>query len=130
MARLRHRDLLKVKAGLELVLSWSRPLVGVHKPSVGATAAPAGPFRGSAALRKSDDASLIPQTGSGEGGIRTLGEISGKTALSVHGVAQSGALDPKNGPIDPALASLIDAWPTLPEPIRAGILAMIRAAGG
>jgi hypothetical protein len=26
------------------------------------------------------------------------------------------------------LARVIDAWPTLPEPIRAGILAMVRAA--
>jgi len=28
------------------------------------------------------------------------------------------------------LAEVIDAWPTLPEPIRAGILAMIRSAAG
>jgi len=28
------------------------------------------------------------------------------------------------------LASIIDAWPKLPEPLRAGILAMVRAAGG
>jgi hypothetical protein len=28
------------------------------------------------------------------------------------------------------LAALIDAWPTLPEAIRAGILALVRAAGG
>jgi hypothetical protein len=31
---------------------------------------------------------------------------------------------------DPELTALIDAWPTLPEAIRAGISAMIRAAGG
>jgi hypothetical protein len=30
--------------------------------------------------------------------------------------------------IDPDLARLIDAWPTLPEAIRAGIIAMIQAA--
>jgi hypothetical protein len=29
---------------------------------------------------------------------------------------------------DPGLAAIIDAWPTLPEPIRAGILAMVKAA--
>jgi hypothetical protein len=28
----------------------------------------------------------------------------------------------------PNLAAVIDAWPTLPEPIRAGILAMAKAA--
>jgi hypothetical protein len=32
--------------------------------------------------------------------------------------------------IDPALAAIIDAWPKVPEAIRAGILAMVRAAGG
>jgi hypothetical protein len=30
--------------------------------------------------------------------------------------------------IDPDLARLIDAWPTLPEAIRTGILAMVTAA--
>ena len=30
---------------------------------------------------------------------------------------------------DPELAALIHAWPTLPEPIKAGILAMVRVAG-
>jgi len=29
----------------------------------------------------------------------------------------------------PELAELIQAWPTLPEPIRAGILAMVKATG-
>ena len=32
--------------------------------------------------------------------------------------------------IDPALASLIVAWPTLGDAILVGILAMVRAAGG
>jgi len=31
-------------------------------------------------------------------------------------------------PTDPDLAAIVTAWPTLPEPIRAGILAMVRAA--
>jgi hypothetical protein len=31
---------------------------------------------------------------------------------------------------DPELAALVDIWPTLPEAIRAGILAMVRAAVG
>ena len=33
-------------------------------------------------------------------------------------------------PKDPGLAAIIDAWPGLSEPIKAGILAMVRAAGG
>jgi hypothetical protein len=29
---------------------------------------------------------------------------------------------------NPDLAALVDAWPTLPEPIKAGILAMVKAS--
>jgi hypothetical protein len=46
------------------------------------------------------------------------------------GGAKSGALAPERPAIDPALAALIDAWPTLPEAIRAGIVALVRASGG
>jgi hypothetical protein len=28
------------------------------------------------------------------------------------------------------LQAIIDAWPTLPEALKAGILAMVKAAGG
>jgi hypothetical protein len=31
---------------------------------------------------------------------------------------------------DPDLARVIDAWPTLPEAIRAAVLALVTAAGG
>lgn len=30
---------------------------------------------------------------------------------------------------DPDLAALVDAWQRLPEPVRAGIVAMVKAAG-
>jgi len=33
-------------------------------------------------------------------------------------------------PVDSRLADLIDSWPTIPEPIRSGIVAMANAAGG
>jgi hypothetical protein len=32
--------------------------------------------------------------------------------------------------LPPDLAAVVFAWPTLPEPIRAGILAMINASSG
>jgi hypothetical protein len=66
---------------------------------------------------------------SGEEGIRTLPEISRKTALSSTDGAKSGALAGQAKPVDPDLASVIDTWPRLPKAIRAGIVAMIRAAG-
>jgi len=42
----------------------------------------------------------------------------------------SGAQTPPTPPADPALTRLVEAWPTLPDPIRAGILAMIDASAG
>jgi hypothetical protein len=42
--------------------------------------------------------------------------------------AKSGALEVIKPDIDPALASLIVAWPSLPEAIRAGVVAMVKAA--
>jgi hypothetical protein len=41
-----------------------------------------------------------------------------------------GAVAENLPPIDPGLAALIDAWPALPEAVKAGILAMVRATGG
>ena len=41
-----------------------------------------------------------------------------------------GAVGGNLGSIDPDLAVLIDAWATLPEPLKAGIVAMVKAAGG
>jgi len=35
-----------------------------------------------------------------------------------------------NAPNDPDLAALIAAWPDLPDPVRAGINAMVQAARG
>lgn len=37
---------------------------------------------------------------------------------------------PPTMPTDPGLAEVIAAWPDLPPAIRAGIVAMVKAAGG
>ena len=52
-----------------------------------------------------------------------------KQAIAETGGAESGALGGEFDPVDPDLAAVIEAWPKLPEAVRAGILAMVRAAG-
>jgi hypothetical protein len=63
-------------------------------------------------------------------GIEPLTDSSENSTNPDPSGAKSGALAPEKPAIDPALAALIDVWPALPEAIRAGILAMVRAAGG
>ncbi len=36
----------------------------------------------------------------------------------------------ENDPQDPDLRRLVEAWPTLPDPVRAGIVAMVEATAG
>jgi len=60
-------------------------------------------------------------------------EISGKDEDSPEGGAKSGAVGARaadSGCADPALVVILDAWPSLPEPLKAGILAMVRVATG
>lgn len=66
---------------------------------------------------------------SGEDRIRTPHENTGESTVSDQSGAESGAIDDESEPADPNLSAVIDAWPTLPGPIKAGILAMVRAAG-
>ena len=42
--------------------------------------------------------------------------------------AESAAFWPSNAPLDPALANLIDTWPTLPDEIKQRNLAIVRSA--
>jgi len=43
--------------------------------------------------------------------------------------APGAATEPKNVPIDPDLAAIIERWADLPEAVRAGMVAMVRAVG-
>ena len=60
-------------------------------------------------------------------GIEPIDNSQGNRGIFNEGGAESGALTVGNANIDPELASLIDAWPTLPDAIRVGIMAMVRA---
>ena len=57
-------------------------------------------------------------------------ENTEKTGVADESGAESGALDAENGPKDPDLGAIIDAWPRLPDAIKTGILAIIQGAEG
>jgi len=57
-------------------------------------------------------------------------ENIGKTAFPDAVGANEAAQETKLERLSPDLQALIDAWPALPDAIKAGILAMVRAAGG
>ena len=61
-------------------------------------------------------------------GLELSQESSENSIVDEQGGAESGALGAQNGPIGPDLAVVVEAWPGLPEAIKVGILAMIRAA--
>jgi hypothetical protein len=86
-----------------------------------------GPARGGrveASQEMRDPRGSVPRGfGGGAEEIRTPREIPGKTALPEPGGAKSGA-----PAADPDLTRILDAWPTLPEPIRRAILALIETA--
>ena len=54
---------------------------------------------------------------------------NGLADRSVRGGAESGALPAPKPECDPDLAMIVAVWPALPKPVRAGILAMVEAAG-
>lgn len=41
---------------------------------------------------------------------------------------ESGTLAADSTPVDPDLAEIASAWPTLPDAIKAGVMAMVKAA--
>jgi hypothetical protein len=91
---------------------------------------PIATFVGCGSFATLSDTQLFDaQSLSGEDRIRTPHENTGESTVSDQSGAESGAIDDESEPADPNLSAVIDAWPTLPGPIKAGILAMVRAAG-
>jgi hypothetical protein len=61
-------------------------------------------------------------------GIEPAPKSSGNSGGRDQSGAECGALAAPEASLDPDLAAVVDAWPTLPAAIKAGILAMIGAA--
>ena len=55
-------------------------------------------------------------------------DFTGNTGVSEKSCAESGAMGAENGPVDPDLAAVVAVWPTLPEPTRRKIVAMVQEA--
>ena len=51
-------------------------------------------------------------------------------AAESGGAAKCAANRDQRPPSDPDLALIIEAWPALPQPVKAGILAMVKASAG
>ena len=66
----------------------------------------------------------------GPQGFEQPAETPAKRGISETGGAKSGALSPVSTPIDPDLAAITAAWPELPAALKAGIVAMVKAATG
>ena len=73
----------------------------------------------------------------GEAGLEQTHDSLANSPIPTPCGAESGAVaaekplsQPEPVITDPTLAAVIVAWPTLPEPVKAGIVAMIRATVG
>jgi hypothetical protein len=60
-------------------------------------------------------------------GIELPAQITENIAISPKGGAKSGAVGAPNGKPDADLSEIVEAWPRLPETVKVGILAMLRA---
>ena len=83
-------------------------------------------------MRRAEGKGLEPSTGKPAPDFESVGnrEIPEKNGLFAFGAAVGAAAKPEMVAIDPDLREVIDAWSALPDAIKAGILAMVRAAGG
>jgi hypothetical protein len=57
-------------------------------------------------------------------------EKTGKNAGFANVAANLAAVETKPEALDADLAAVVKAWPMLPAAVKAGILAMVKAAGG
>jgi hypothetical protein len=58
-------------------------------------------------------------------GLESISKTTGKTVSRKSGGAESGAFSADSSKIDPDLARIVAAWPTLAEPIKRAILALV-----
>ena len=63
-------------------------------------------------------------------GLEQTADSPRRVQVSRTGGAKSGAVDRENVPIDPDLATVTDAWHSLPPDTRTAILAIVAAAQG
>ena len=84
-----------------------------------------------ARLARAEGKGLEPSTGYPAPDFESSGERENDegNAHSLGSAAQGAAVDVECSPVDANLQMVIDAWPALPESLRNGILAMVRASG-
>ena len=64
---------------------------------------------------------------SGEDRTRTTAENAGNATVQAESGAKYGALGAETPEMDTELQAIIDAWPSLSDDVKAGIMAMVRA---
>jgi hypothetical protein len=64
----------------------------------------------------------------GVAGLELPADSPGNQHIGDPSGAESGALGARKAASDAGLAVIVEAWPRLPEPTKAAILVMIRAA--
>jgi hypothetical protein len=80
---------------------------------------------------RSDQTQKIQADGEGFDAVSvTACADKGLPQSPIQGEAESEAVCPKCASIDPDLAAVVDAWPSLPATIKAGIVSMALGTGG
>jgi len=72
-------------------------------------------------------AQVVTGQGIADEGNRTNPVSGSKTAIFSERGTESGTVDAPNSPSDPDLAVIQDRWPSLPEHVKAAIMALVRS---